>query len=133
VNFFRKRLEELEKKLDELRKEEEKEKEQEKKETRRSLERSEKKIKLHLIRKFKIDQEKISEWFSQGKRSIFGFINIMAQEIPKYFENNDEFMANVDAYSYLALCIKFRFMKNSSQDKKSIMYFSLINSGNVNF
>jgi hypothetical protein len=103
---LQKRLEELENKLEELRKEEEKKKE-EKKEAR-------KKIKLRSIRKFKIDQEKISEWFSQGKRSISGFINIMAQEIPKYFENNDEFMAYVDVHSYLALRIKFRFTKDSS-------------------
>jgi ABC-type uncharacterized transport system fused permease/ATPase subunit len=126
---LQKRLEELEKNLEEKKKEDEE---------RRSLEQSEKKkegrkkIKLRSIRKFKIDQEKISEWFSQGKRSISGFINIMAQEIPKYFENNDEFMAYVDASSYLALRIKFRFTKDSSPGHEVDHVFFLISSGNVN-
>jgi alanyl-tRNA synthetase len=71
---LQKRLKELEKKLEELRKEEEKKK---KKETR-------KKIKLHAIRKFKIDQEKILEWFSREKRTIGRFFDVLCKEIVKY-------------------------------------------------
>jgi hypothetical protein len=54
------------------------------------------------------------EWFSRGKRTIGGFFDVLCKEIVKYYENDEEFMAYVDAHSYLALRLKVRFTKDYS-------------------
>jgi hypothetical protein len=61
----------------------------------------EKITKLHALRKFKIDEDTIREFYRNHKGQIHEFFIHLAKYLPKYFENNKEMLEYIQNKCYV--------------------------------
>jgi hypothetical protein len=72
----------------------------------------EKITKLHVLRKFKIDEDTIQEFYRNHKGRIHEFFIHLAKYLPKYFENNKEMLEYNQNKCYVGLLVKVIYSKD---------------------
>jgi hypothetical protein len=72
----------------------------------------EKITKLHALRKFKIDEDTIREFYRNHKGRVHEFFIHLAKYLPKYFENNKEMLEYIQNKCYVGLRVKVIYSKD---------------------
>jgi hypothetical protein len=72
----------------------------------------EKITKLHALRKFKVDEDTIQEFYRNHKGRVHEFFIHSAKYLPKYFENNKEMLEYIQNKSYVGLRVKVIYSKD---------------------
>jgi hypothetical protein len=72
-------------------------------------------VKLHALRKFKIDHDTIQEIFQNKKAEFMSFFISLAKFLPDYFGNNKEFMTYIKNSCYAGLRVKDIFSKEHEE------------------
>jgi hypothetical protein len=88
------------------------------KEDQASLPLSESSEKLHAIRKFKIDDQKVQEFFENEKGRLHEFFVSLGKYLPDYFRNNAEMKRYIDNFCYVGLRVKVIYSREQVEDKE---------------
>jgi hypothetical protein len=72
----------------------------------------EKITKLHALRKFKIDEDTIREFYRNHRGRVHEFFIHLAKYLPKYFENNKEMLEYIQNKCYVGLRVKVIYSKD---------------------
>jgi hypothetical protein len=75
----------------------------------------EKLTKLHALKKFKVDEDTIRDFYQRYKGRIQEILVNLAKYLPKYFENNKEMREYIQNKCYLGLRVKMVYSKEHDE------------------